>query len=133
MGYSLLKVASVGLGGFLGSVLRFGTAIYFQSMSQRLSFPVATLTVNVIGCLLIGFLVQLAENQKYLSQEMHGFLVIGFLGGLTTFSSFGNETLILFKLDQLIRGFLNITLNVAFGLAAVWLGRFVGSRLSNLI
>lgn len=133
MGYFLLKVISVGMGGFLGSVLRFGTGIYFQSISERLSFPVATLTVNVIGCLLIGLLVQLAENHQYLSQEMHGFLVIGFLGGLTTFSSFGNETVILFKLDQLIRGFLNITLNVALGLAAVWLGRLLGSRFSNLI
>ena len=78
---------------------------------------------------MIGFLSQLAENRGAFSSEARVFVLIGILGGFTTFSSFGNETLNLARDGEMLNAFANIGLNVLLGLLAVWLGRTV----SNLI
>ncbi len=114
----------VGIGGFIGSVMRYVLGGYVQQSSRSI-FPYGTLTVNVIGCFVIGFLAQLAENRGVFSSEARAFVFIGILGGFTTFSSFGNETFNLARDGQILSVFANVGSNVILGLFAVWLGRTV--------
>lgn len=116
------NVLLVGVGGFLGSILRYLLSGYVQQSSKSI-FPYGTLAVNVTGCFAIGFLAQLAENRGVFSSEARAFVFIGILGGFTTFSSFGNESLNLARDAQWLNALANIGLNVFLGLLAVWLGR----------
>jgi CrcB protein len=81
------------------------------------------LTVNLIGCFVIGFLSQLAESRGAFTPETRTFLFVGILGGFTTFSSFANETYNLFSAGETLNAFANIGANVILGLLLVWLGR----------
>ncbi|MFQ5489907.1 MAG: fluoride efflux transporter CrcB, partial [Phycisphaerae bacterium] len=85
-------------------------------------FPLGTLTVNVCGCLLIGVLSAFFAGPQLVREEYRVALLVGLLGGLTTFSSFGWETTALINDGQLVRAGLNVLLNNGAGLAAVWLG-----------
>ena len=85
-------------------------------------FPYGTLAVNVIGCLLIGLLAGLVESRQMLSPEARGFLLIGILGGFTTFSTFSYETIALLRDGEAIAALANVGLQVGLGLAAVGAG-----------
>jgi CrcB protein len=119
----------VGIGGFIGSVLRYGLSGLVQEWSRREIFPLGTLAVNVLGCLAIGLMSQLAESRGAFSPEARAFIVIGVLGGFTTFSSFGNETLNLFRDSESVLAFVNVAAQLLLGLAAVWLGRMLGAKI----
>jgi fluoride exporter len=121
----LTNILLVGFGGFIGSVLRYLTSGYVQQSTKSIDFPYGTLAVNVIGCFIIGFLAQLAEDRGVFTSESRLFVFTGFLGGFTTFSSFGNETLNLARDSQILNALANVGLNVLLGLFAVWLGRTV--------
>ena len=121
----MINILLVGTGGFIGSVMRYLLGGYIQQAAKSVSFPYGTLAVNVIGCFVIGFLSQLAENRGVFSSESRVFVFIGMLGGFTTFSSFGNETLNLARGGQILFAGANICLNVFIGLFSVWLGRTV--------
>jgi len=121
----LTNIILVGAGGFIGSVLRYLVSGYVQQASRSLDFPFGTLAVNVFGCFVIGFLSQLAEDQGLFTSESRLFVFTGILGGFTTFSSFGNETLNLARDSQMMNAFANIGTNLIIGLFAVWLGRSV--------
>jgi len=123
----LINILLVGGGGFIGSVLRYLVSGYVQQSTHRLDFPFGTLAVNVTGCFVIGLLAQFGEKYGTFSNESRSLLVIGLLGGFTTFSSFGNDTINLARQDFLASAFLNVGANVFLGLFAVWLGRFVGN------
>lgn len=120
------KVLLVGLGGFLGSVLRYLASGWVQDWTGRDDFPLGTLAVNVVGCLVIGLLSQLADARGAFSPEYRAFVFVGILGGFTTFSSFGNETLSLWRDRQTWLALVNITAQLVLGLGAVWLGRVLG-------
>jgi fluoride exporter len=122
---SLLSIIFVALGGALGSVSRYLLGTWTQSASKSIDFPYGTLAVNLIGCFVIGFLAQLAEARGVFTPEARALVFIGILGGFTTFSSFGNDTINLFRDGEMFNAFLNIGANVIFGLALVWLGRTV--------
>ena len=122
---SLLSVIYVALGGALGSVSRYLLGTWTQSLSKSIDFPYGTLTVNLIGCFVIGFLSQLAEARGVFTPEARAFVFIGILGGFTTFSSFGNDTLNLLRDGGTVNALANIGANVIVGLALVWLGRTV--------
>jgi fluoride exporter len=122
----MLKVLLVGVGGFLGSVLRYGLGGLIQEWSRRDDFPVGTLAVNLIGCLVIDLLAELAEARGAFTPETRAFVFIGILGGFTTFSSFGHETLNLWRDPETFLALLNVAAHVVLGLAAVWLGRVLG-------
>jgi CrcB protein len=124
----LWHAVCVGAGGFIGSVLRFSAGAAVARAIPGASFPLATLMVNVAGCLAIGALAGLGENRVSLSTEVRVFLVVGVLGGFTTFSAFGSETMMLLRTEAHWRALGNILLNVAVGLAAVWIGYMYGSR-----
>ena len=119
----MFKALFVGLGGFIGSVSRYLLGGYVQQLSKSVDFPYGTLAVNLVGCFVIGLLSQLAEARGVFTSETRALVFIGILGGFTTFSSFGNETLNLFRDGQTWIALGNIGANVVLGLALVWLGR----------
>lgn len=122
---SLYSVIFVALGGALGSVSRYLLGTWTQTLSKSIDFPYGTLTVNLIGCFLIGVLSQLAETRGAFTAESRAFIFIGILGGFTTFSSFGNDTINLFRDGEMLNALVNIGANVIVGLLLVWLGRTV--------
>src|SRR5512145_1230275 len=122
---SLLSVFYVALGGALGSISRYLLGTWTQAISKSIDFPYGTLTVNLIGCFLIGFLSQLAEARGAFTSESRAFIFIGILGGFTTFSSFGNDTINLLRAGGTFNALANIGANVIVGLLLVWLGRTV--------
>lgn len=122
---SISSVIFVALGGALGSVFRYLLSAWTQSISKSIDFPYGTLAVNLTGCFVIGFLAYLAETRGAFTVESRAFVFIGILGGFTTFSSFGNETINLLRGGQNLNALANIGANVIFGLMLVWLGRIV--------
>ncbi|NWF62904.1 MAG: fluoride efflux transporter CrcB [Chloroflexi bacterium] len=121
----MTNILLVGAGGFIGSVLRYLVSGWVQQAMKSVGFPFGTLAVNVIGCFIIGFLAQLAETRGVFTTESRLFVFVGILGGFTTFSSFGNETLNLARDSQMLNAFANIGANLIVGLFAVWLGRTI--------
>jgi CrcB protein len=118
----MMKLLLVGSGGFIGSVLRYLVSGSVQTVSQSIAFPYGTLAVNVIGCLFIGFLSDLTESRSLFSTDTRSFLVIGLLGGFTTVSAFGNETMNLLRDGETALALTNIGAQVTLSLGAVWLG-----------
>ena len=120
---SFLSVIYVAIGGALGSVSRYLLGIWTQTFSKSIDFPYGTLAVNLIGCFVIGFLSQLAEARGAFTPESRAFIFIGILGGFTTFSSFGNDTINLLRGGEAFNALANVGANVILGLALVWFGR----------
>ncbi len=89
--------------------------------------PFGTLAVNVVGCVLVGFLAELGDQRSLMSNETRGFLIVGILGGFTTFSAFGNETMSLLRSGALWLAGVNIIGHMLLSLIAVWLGYFTAS------
>ena len=87
------------------------------------AFPHGTLVVNLVGCLLIGFLNGLAASRGLISSQARLFLLIGLLGSFTTFSTFGYETLMLIENSDRASAVVNVLVSVVVGLAAVWIGQ----------
>jgi CrcB protein len=117
-------VLLVALGGAAGSVLSYSVGLTFA----HARFPYATLIVNAIGCLLIGLALPAWNRAPVLSEPLRLLLVVGFLGGFTTFSAFGHETAVLLQ-NSPSRAALNIVANVSIGLSAVLAGRAIAVRL----
>jgi fluoride exporter len=111
-------------GAALGAPLRYFLGTQVTKLAGG-GFPWGTLLVNVTGCLLIGFLLVLAEQRDALSREARLLLVTGFLGSYTTFSAFGWETYDLARAEELARAAANVTLSLILGLGGVWLGAAV--------
>ena len=125
----MLLIALIGTGGFLGAIMRYLVEGRIQDLLRNPSFPYGTLGVNIIGCLLIGLLAGLAESRQLFGAEARGFLLVGLLGGFTTFSTFSYETLALARDGQAIAALANVSLQVVLGFAAVWAG-YGASRLA---
>jgi len=117
----------VALGGAAGSLLRFwmsGVAQRAVPATGTLSlFPVGTLTVNVLGCLVVGALAEIGDRRGPLTPDVRALLMVGFLGGFTTFSAFANETVAVWRSGATLVSVLNVTMSVALCLAGVVLGR----------
>jgi len=118
----------IGVGGFLGAIARYLVSIF---IGQRwgAGFPMGTFVVNITGCLLIGFLMPLLTERFLLSPQWRIFLVIGFLGAYTTFSTFAYETNALIEDREWLFAGLNASLSVFLGLSALK----IGETLSKLI
>jgi len=111
----------IGSGGFLGSIGRFLLSRFVQ-INWPYYFPWGTLLVNVSGCLLIGILFGLSERSVAISGDWKAFLAIGFCGGFTTFSTFSQESLTLFRDSAYLLFFSYIGLSVVLCLSATLLG-----------
>src|ERR1043166_9302088 len=119
------KVFLAGIGGFPGLALRCLGSWFAQSISGSIRFPFGTLAVNLTGCLVIGFLSQLAETRGFFSADARTLIFIGVLGGFTTFSAFGNETINLWHDGENMLAAANISAHLVLCLSAVWLSRVV--------
>ena len=118
----MLKVLLVGAGGCVGSIARYALGGWVQGLTTGM-FPWGTLTVNALGCLAIGIVSELAELRGLLPQEMRALIVAGFLGGFTTFSAFGNETVNLLRDRDWTLASANVAGHLVVAVGSVWLGR----------
>lgn len=118
----MTKSLLVGCGGFLGSIARYLAGGAVHRLAEGSVLPYGTLFVNVTGCLAIGFLSALSEARGVLTPEARIFLLIGVLGGYTTFSSFGYETFQLLRGGEMLAATANVLIQVVAGLGAVWAG-----------
>jgi len=117
----------VAAGGAAGSVLRY----WMSGAAQRSVpatgtwsvFPLGTLAVNVLGCLVAGALAEIGERRGALSPEARSLLMVGFLGGFTTFSAFANETVLAWRAGAMAVAAANVVLSVALCIAGVAIGR----------
>jgi len=125
------KLLLAGLGGFIGSALRYAVGGYVQYRSRSIYFPYGTLAVNLIGCFIIGFLSQLAESRGVFTAESRTFVFIGILGGFTTFSAFSLQTLELARFGRWLEASGNVLLSVVLCLVAVWIGHALADLMSG--
>ena len=112
----------VGLGGFLGSIMRYSLGGWMLHMTAQERFPFSTYVVNVLGCLAVGMLAGFAEKHHLLGPEARLLLITGLLGGFTTFSAFGLETVYLLRRGEAWVAAGYVCASVLAGIAAVWLG-----------
>ncbi len=125
----MVKMLLAGVGGFIGSVLRYSVSGFVQDLSRSIDFPYGTLAVNFLGCLAIGFLSQLAETRGYFTAETRTLIFIGVLGGFTTFSAFSNETMNLWREGQTLLATVNVAAHLVLCFAAVWISRAVAFQI----
>jgi fluoride exporter len=117
----------VAVGGAAGSLLRY----WMSGVAQRSApgtgawslFPIGTLTVNVLGCFIVGVLAEIGERRGPLSPETRALLMVGFLGGFTTFSAFANETVDAWRSGAGLVAAVNVATSVVVCIAAVVVGR----------
>jgi CrcB protein len=107
-------------GAALGGLLRYVVADLVQR-NAKIIFPLGTLSVNVIGSFLLGFIIFFLGEREIISAEMRLFLTVGICGGFTTFSTFSYETLALLQESEFLYASLNIVLNVVLSLIAIYL------------
>jgi len=118
---AFLNALLVGSGGFAGAILRYALGGVVHRQLPLATFPYGTLCVNLLGCILIGALAGLADSRQLFPPELRTFAFIGLLGGFTTFSTFGFETMALARDGEYLRAASNVGLHVFFGLALCWL------------
>jgi fluoride exporter len=117
----MAKLLLIGLAGLLGTLGRyFLSGIIARRFGE--TFPSGTLIVNVVGCFLAGLLFYLMQERFLVNQTMRTVVMIGFLGGFTTFSSFGLQTFTLLRDGELWFAALNIVASNLLGLLMVWAG-----------
>ena len=116
----------VAFGGACGSVLRYVTGAMVLRQAGTVQFPWGTFTVNVLGCAIAGLLIGLGEHFEFLSAEMRLLLFTGFLGGFTTFSAFGVETIGLIERGEWGVAAAYVASSLLCGLIALWLALKAG-------
>lgn len=119
----MLNIFFVGLGGFIGAVLRY--LIGLIPIDNPSGFPVLTLIINISGAFFIGIIAAFAAKYTYIDPKLVLFLKTGICGGFTTFSTFSLETVDLFKIGSIAAGILYIILSVTLCVLAVFAGQFI--------
>ncbi len=118
----LKNIILVGLGGFIGSVLRYGVSlIVTQHWATKTLFPWATFIVNIVGCLIIGLLWGILDTYDWLTDELRLFLMVGFCGGFTTFSSYALDGHIVGK-ESLLLSLIYLFMSIFIGISFVYIG-----------
>lgn len=122
------ELGAIAAGGALGAVMRFWVSGGIYAWLGR-DFPYGTLTVNLIGSFIIGIAFILLTERLTLGAEVRAFVLIGFLGAFTTFSTFSLETLFLLQQGLLIKAAANILLSVLLCIVATWGGIIIAKSL----
>ncbi len=122
------KLLSVAIGGAAGALARYGTVVAYQRFAPS-TFPLAILTVNVLGSLLFGLIWAYAEDRDWISENMRLLVLTGFLGSFTTFSTFAFDEAMFIRSGSWAIFVTNLLISNAAALAAV----FVGFRVGKLI
>lgn len=120
---------AIAVGGALGAMARHAVnhLVHVRWLTTR--FPVGTVVVNVAGCFVIGLLAGLLASERVaLRAHWREFIFVGLLGGFTTFSTFGLDTFLLTRTHSAGQAALNVGIQVAGGLAAVWVGYQIGAK-----
>lgn len=117
----MLKIVLVAIGGGIGATTRYLVSNWAATRFGT-EFPYGTLIVNIVGCFIIGAFMTVATERFIVSPYWRLLVTVGFVGGLTTFSSFSYETLHLLQEADVMRAFYNVALNVLVGFFATWLG-----------
>jgi fluoride exporter len=119
-----MKALLVAFGGAVGCLARYGIGLLFGGHT----FPWAILLANTVGCLLIGMIAAWLGNKgdASITELWRALLITGFLGGLTTFSTFAFDTAAALRSGQPAMAFGNIAANLILGLLAIWLGSWIG-------
>ncbi len=121
---SIVTLLYVGVGGFVGSVLRYLVKVWIEGFGT--AFPLGTLVVNVIGSFCLGFIISVMEYKEILSEDARLFLTIGLLGGFTTMSTFSYDSYRLLERKDLALFFMNVGGTIILTLLAVFLGIRLG-------
>jgi CrcB protein len=121
----MLKIAALALAGALGTLARYWLTGAVHRITRE-TFPLGTLVVNVAGCFLIGLVMQMVREHASFGPETRVIVVVGLLGGFTTFSAFGYETMELLRGGAWGPAVINVCGNVLLGLSGVWLGSVAG-------
>jgi CrcB protein len=122
------QVIAIAVGGALGSVMRYGLSTWVHSFAGR-GFPYGTLAVNVLGCLAMGVLFVLLVERMGASAVWRAGLLIGVLGGFTTFSTFSIETFNLIEQGAMTKAAGNIVASLILCIGATWLGVILARQL----
>lgn len=122
-----MKWLFIAIGGAVGSLLRYAIEGGVQRLASG-SFPLGTLSVNVLGCLVIGFLAGFFAGPQLVREEVRIGLTVGLVGGLTTFSTFGLESFNLANGGELRWAIVNMVVSCGLGFSAVWLGYRLAER-----
>ena len=117
----MAKLFLIGLGGFIGTLLRYWLSGFVATRYGE-TFPLGTLVVNAIGCFVIGFLFYFFYDRSLATPSARTVVLIGLIGGFTTFSSYGLQTFTLLREGELFLALVNIVASNVLGLALVWLG-----------
>ena len=128
----MIQILLVGIGGFAGSVFRYTLSLWMSDrVASSSSFPLGTFTVNVIGCFIIGLLAGLLIISGEISEKARLFVVVGFLGGFTTFSAFSFESLNLLRSGHSITALTYMLLTLVITLLVTCLGYIIGRAISG--
>jgi fluoride exporter len=122
----LQKLILIAVAGGLGSLARYGLSGVVQNYWSGSLFPYGTVVVNILGCLVFGFLVAVTEGRFAVSPETRTIILVGFMGAFTTFSTFVFETANLLEDSEWLLALGNVSLQNFVGLAALILGLLIG-------
>ena len=122
------KILFIGVAGLLGTLGRYWLSGWADERWGA-TFPISTLIVNLVGCLLIGFLFHATEEKYLVDPVLRSAVLIGFLGGFTTFSSFGVQTFNLLRDGEIFLAGVNVLVSNIAGLLLVWTGYAVSKSL----
>lgn len=117
----MIQVLWIALGGAIGAVLRYLMSAGINPLIP-VNFPIGTLLVNILGCLIIGIVYAVLSETPSFQTMLKPFLVIGILGGFTTFSSYAIEMVQMVQLQQTMKALAYLALSNIIGLAAAWAG-----------
>ncbi|HNL05817.1 MAG TPA: fluoride efflux transporter CrcB [Chitinophagales bacterium] len=122
------EIIYIFIGSGLGGLTRFGLGKWINALYSSI-FPLGTFTVNILACIVLGFIVGLADNKQIFSPQLRLFWVVGFCGGFSTFSTFSNETLLLLQDGKYLTSILYIFGSIVCCLMVTYFGIYLSSKI----